>query len=101
LASNIEHWLLTIARDRLHPQWQWGLDLFWLSFIAAHPDFPAGEQWPNADIPFDGIFLAHWLERLDPRVDEHCSGSSAHEVLFQSLRDDLWAEFERQIGLFT
>jgi hypothetical protein len=104
LASNIERWLLEVATDRRHPQWQWGLDLFWLSFIAAHLNFPAGEQCPlwNPDIPFSGAFLMRWLDNLGHSDDEDlCPSTNPDNLHYQSVRADLWAEWERQIGLFT
>ncbi|KAI0694534.1 hypothetical protein BC835DRAFT_1247909, partial [Cytidiella melzeri] len=63
LVHRIQSWMCTVTTDRTHPQWQWGLELFWISFVAAYPEFPAGCNWPSwsSDIPLDGSFINSWI----------------------------------------
>ncbi|KAG1760524.1 hypothetical protein EDD22DRAFT_741354, partial [Suillus occidentalis] len=61
LSKRIEKWLIEV--DTELPQWTWGRDIFWLTFIAAFPSFPRG-TWHMWDprIPLEGAFIEQWLE---------------------------------------
>ncbi|KAG8923116.1 hypothetical protein FRC02_011340 [Tulasnella sp. 418] len=73
LAGGIQDWLVNDVCDRESQQWTWGVEAFWISFIAAHPAFPVG-SWPTWDcrIPLRGQFIESWLseERLDDDDDD-------------------------------
>ncbi|KAG2354907.1 hypothetical protein BDR07DRAFT_1229648, partial [Suillus spraguei] len=59
--KQIEKWLIEV--DMELPQWTWGRDIFWLTFIAAFPSFPRG-TWHMWDprILLEGAFTEQWLE---------------------------------------
>lgn len=127
LAKRIQVWLCEIVDNRNHPQWEWGLDLFWIAFVAAHPTFPFGPNFPtwNADIPLQGSFIDEWLrergvnessiEGDDSTIYFHPGGLGSECVSddgeFIDLDfdcgesvdpdfDDLWICFKGLLGLF-
>ncbi|KAI5995588.1 hypothetical protein EDD15DRAFT_2133044, partial [Pisolithus albus] len=61
LSNDIECWLVDEV-STTHPQWEWGLDAFWMTFVAAFPTFPGG-KWRLWDprIPMEGQFIQGWL----------------------------------------
>ncbi|KAH7919604.1 hypothetical protein BV22DRAFT_969312, partial [Leucogyrophana mollusca] len=61
LSRSIQNWLLDEVNTE-SPQWSWGRDAFWISFIGGHPFFPRG-KWPlwNARIPLEGEFIEQWM----------------------------------------
>ncbi|KAG1753907.1 uncharacterized protein EDB91DRAFT_1242870 [Suillus paluster] len=101
LSKQIEGWLAEL--DTELPQWMWGRDTFWLTFVAAFPSFPRG-TWPKWDsrIPLEGAFIEQWLE---------ASSSSARfdEEIFEIVGDaqedvqdlcEIWGAFCRDVALF-
>lgn len=64
LAEQIEHCLLADPfLNSNHPEcYHFMLELFWMAFVAANPEFPRG-KWPrwNALIPMEGEFISHWM----------------------------------------
>ncbi|KAG1894189.1 uncharacterized protein F5891DRAFT_908230, partial [Suillus fuscotomentosus] len=61
LSQRIEKWLIEL--DTELPEWSWGRDTFWLTFVTAFPSFPRG-TWPMWDprIPLEGTFIEQWLQ---------------------------------------
>ncbi|KAG1783424.1 hypothetical protein EV702DRAFT_959444 [Suillus placidus] len=68
LSKRIEAWLIEL--DTELPQWTWGRDMFWLTFIAAFPAFPRGtwHMW-NPRILLEGAFIEQWLETSSTNVN--------------------------------
>ncbi|KAG8948540.1 hypothetical protein FRC03_000713 [Tulasnella sp. 419] len=64
LTKSIQDWLLSGVRDHASNEWVWGLEAFWISYIAAYPAFPLG-TWPRWDrrIPLSGQFIEGWLSQ--------------------------------------
>ncbi|KAI0696353.1 hypothetical protein BC835DRAFT_1414332 [Cytidiella melzeri] len=89
----IEHNTLNHRESSLN----WGLELFWISFVATYPKFPAGYNWPSE----------HGGNEPDSG-DDYCddslraSFSDQHTVYTSSDTDydDLWNQFRQQLGLF-
>ncbi|KAG0693800.1 hypothetical protein DFH29DRAFT_1006929 [Suillus ampliporus] len=67
LSKRIENWLIELNTKL--PQWTWGRNTFWLTFIAAFPSFPRG-TWPmwNPRIPLEGTFIEQWLETSSTNI---------------------------------
>ncbi|KAF8868694.1 hypothetical protein BD779DRAFT_1683251 [Infundibulicybe gibba] len=66
LWPKIQHWLInTVAEPKTH-EWSWGVEAFWMAFIAANPRFPGG-VWPrwNPCVPLEGDFIQAWMEEFD------------------------------------
>lgn len=63
IALNIQDWLTQVITDPETPEWQWGQDLFWLAFFAAHPRFLHGDitLW-DPSISFDGPIVQHFID---------------------------------------
>ncbi|KAI0040148.1 hypothetical protein FA95DRAFT_1650771 [Auriscalpium vulgare] len=91
LACAVQDWLISPESCLSESHWSWGVDLFWLAFIAAYPTFPLGE-WPswNRRIPFNSPFL-------NSRMNIGIEGSDITEA---ERRWTLWQDFSRQISLF-
>jgi hypothetical protein len=74
LSKQIEKWLIEL--DMELPQWTWGHNIFWLTFIAAFPSFPRG-TWHMWDpcILLEGVIsripdLSYsWIYGLILRLD--------------------------------
>lgn len=64
LLSHIEQWLVALPSGPAHHLWSWGIDLFWVAYVANSPSFPLGNPWPtwNHVIPFRSLFLDYWLQ---------------------------------------
>ncbi|KAG2046071.1 hypothetical protein BDR06DRAFT_899847, partial [Suillus hirtellus] len=62
LSGTIQSWLL-IFTDVVMPEWTWGQDIFWYTFITANPDFSKG-KWAfwNLHISLEGLFIEEWVE---------------------------------------
>jgi hypothetical protein len=84
LSEEIQHWLVTVPVDSQY--WTWGRDAFWLAFVGAHPDFPAG-KWPRWDarIPVEGQFIEQWVGAGPAAM----GGDQTREGLLEQI----WAEF--------
>lgn len=79
----------------MHPLWEWGIDLFWIAFIAAYPEFPNG-SWPFWDtrIPCKGTFLTTWLRNEAPR-----RVNADPEIRTLLIRGKMWEEFQERLHL--
>ncbi|KAI9572723.1 hypothetical protein HD554DRAFT_1989618, partial [Boletus coccyginus] len=60
LCSSIQRWLVSIPNQSQHQTW--GRDMFWLAYVVAYPNFPAG-TWPIWDsrILPKGTFIKGWM----------------------------------------
>lgn len=58
----IDHWMVNTLKP-VSQEWHWGRELFWLSFVAAFPEFPCGNNWPpwNTRVPLEGAFIESWV----------------------------------------
>ncbi|KAI6028149.1 hypothetical protein EDC04DRAFT_2573004, partial [Pisolithus marmoratus] len=74
LLKDIECWLVDEV-DTSHPQWEWGLDTFWMAFIGAFPMFPGG-KWHHWDprIPLEGQFIQGWLNGDEGSLGDESDG---------------------------
>ncbi|KAF8259397.1 hypothetical protein EI94DRAFT_1751680, partial [Lactarius quietus] len=70
LASKIQQWLIFCIRDQELPYWKWGVEVFWVAFVAAFPIFPLGD-WPLWDS--ESQWLAHSLRRREELWEEFCT----------------------------
>ncbi|KAI0345232.1 hypothetical protein BDW22DRAFT_1354140 [Trametopsis cervina] len=116
MAAEIQSWLNDEVRDTTHLQWQWGLELFWIAYVAAFPDFPSGTAWHDWELalPIDGAFINNWIQSHgDDETDDEdgmdMNGDKADIDSSQGLapvtryhvqREHLWREFQQQLGLF-
>ena len=93
LSYQIQQWLLDIFReDSEHPLLQWGIELFWIAYIAAFPEFPYGTVWPEWDgyaIPFECGILTNWMNRPRPEIDIVCE-----------TREEMWSEVNHRVLLY-
>ncbi|KAI0798528.1 hypothetical protein BC629DRAFT_1438960 [Irpex lacteus] len=93
LASyQIQEWLVKVLREHDEdPLLQWGIELFWVCFIAAYPEFPHGNAWPEWNghaIPFECEFLTNWMSRShDPDA-------------VPETREEMWDEVTRRVLLY-
>ncbi|KAI6017433.1 hypothetical protein EDC04DRAFT_2576781 [Pisolithus marmoratus] len=96
LLNDIECWLINEV-DTSHPQWEWGLDAFWMAFISAFPMFPGG-KWCHWDprIPLEGQFIQGWLNSDEEGSEGELDGviSLEHTLL------GIWEMFCRHVVLF-
>lgn len=92
LSISIEHWLLSEVVSVRCPEWMWGCNAFWISFIAAYPNFPGGE-WPtwNTRIAMEGPFIEKWMQR---------DGQLQANPDFDQIRAELWFEFQQLVSLY-
>ena len=94
LASQIQQWLIFCLRDEGTPHWKWGVEVFWVAFIAAHPSFPLGE-WPLWDsrIPMAGLFIERQLVANDFKETTWRAVELISEDMTMKRREELWEEF--------
>ena len=94
LASQIQQWLIFCLRDEGTPHWKWGVDVFWVAFIAAYPSFPLGE-WPLWDtrIPMAGPFIEKQLAANDFEETSRKAVELISEDMTMKRREELWEEF--------
>ncbi|KAI6008553.1 hypothetical protein EDC04DRAFT_2581985 [Pisolithus marmoratus] len=96
LSNDIECWLVNEV-DTSHPQWEWGLDAFWMAFIGAFPMFPGG-KWHHWEprIPLEGQFIQGWLNGDEESSEGELDGvvSLEHTLL------GIWEMFCRHVVLF-
>ncbi|KAH7919399.1 hypothetical protein BV22DRAFT_863188 [Leucogyrophana mollusca] len=88
LAKDIEFWLIHSIIDTQTDDWRWNREFFWMSYIAAYPQFPRG-NWPiwDAKIAMEGDFLSHWTEIS--------GGNLPREGSIMSIREIIWDEFQQ------
>ncbi|THH19878.1 hypothetical protein EW146_g1396 [Bondarzewia mesenterica] len=107
LASQIQDWLITSVGNHLSPYWSWGVEAFWVAFVAAYPSFPLGD-WPRWDtrIPLRGAFIetrVTGVASLDGEVVE--GGDAAVDDADSVQRSDqrcrlaLWQQFQEVISI--
>ncbi|KAI0943228.1 hypothetical protein AcW1_002443 [Taiwanofungus camphoratus] len=96
ISTKIEMWLLNEIVNTRCADWTWGCDAFWIVFISAHPDFPAGE-WPkwNAKIALEGSFIERWMQQ-DCQGLAECNG----KISYDHLLAELWSEFQQLVSLY-
>ncbi|KAF8256942.1 hypothetical protein EI94DRAFT_1761786 [Lactarius quietus] len=93
LASKIQQWLIFCIQDQELPYWKWGVEVFWVAFIAAFPIFPL-RDWPLWDlqIPMAGPFI-------ESKLDENNFKETTQKVVeltgedLLKRREELWEEF--------
>ena len=87
LAGKISDWLIKVIIEDGLPKWSWGLEAFWMAFIAAHPSLPSGEWlgW-SIKIPIEGSFMQSWLD------------GSLH-LNNDNFYNDLWLQFQQHVSL--
>ncbi|KAL4079814.1 hypothetical protein J3A83DRAFT_4086610, partial [Scleroderma citrinum] len=88
LCNDIQHWLLSISEQS--QQWSWGCEMFWLTFVAANPDFLGG-IWPvwNTRIMPEGLFIEGWLDNSL----KHTIGEDGEVGGYRQIHQWLWDEF--------
>ncbi|KAF8256789.1 hypothetical protein EI94DRAFT_1762787 [Lactarius quietus] len=93
LASKIQQWLIFCIRDQELPHWKWGVEVFWVAFVAAFPSFPLGD-WPLWDsrIPMAGQFIESKLVANDFEETTQKTVELTGEDLVKR-REELWEEF--------
>ncbi|KAI0681706.1 hypothetical protein BC835DRAFT_1531383 [Cytidiella melzeri] len=107
LLDGVERWLLTTVLHRTHPQWSWGVSLYWMAFVGTYPDFPAGPNWPdwNTGIPFEGSFLDSWMARFKPKRAPGPAQKLLPEPVAartrEEIRRDVWTEIQGQLALYN
>ncbi|KAI9572448.1 hypothetical protein HD554DRAFT_2015123, partial [Boletus coccyginus] len=89
LLKEIEWWLVNNIRSSTIPQWMWGHDTFWLTFIGVYPSFLSKnwELW-NPTISLGGQFIKEWLT-----MNEINGGT-------QATLSHIWDEFCRHVAVF-
>ncbi|KAI0690311.1 hypothetical protein BC835DRAFT_1528884 [Cytidiella melzeri] len=106
LLNGVERWLLTTVLDRTHPQWSWGVSLYWMAFVGTYPEFPAGSNWPdwNTSVPFEGSFLDSWMARFKPKRAPGPAQKLLPEPVAartrEEIRRDIWTELQGQLALY-
>ncbi|KIO16554.1 hypothetical protein M407DRAFT_246798 [Tulasnella calospora MUT 4182] len=77
LAQDTQDWLVTLKPSEDVELWTWSLDIFWIAFVAAYPDFPAGD-WPDWDnrVPLRGNFIMNWVSGGGRHFRNHDSNPS-------------------------
>ncbi|KAF8875392.1 hypothetical protein BD779DRAFT_1563695 [Infundibulicybe gibba] len=93
LWPEIQDWLINIVVESDAHEWRWGVEAFWMAFIAANPRFPGG-QWPywNSYIALQGDFIQVWMEELyGGNGYQYFHGSPDSDSL---SRSKIWAKFQ-------
>jgi len=103
LVCEIEDWLISSAVRSNPHYWHWGLKLFWIAFVAAHPSFPFG-TWPawNSLVPLAGLFMDACMEIIKRADFQTCNKTFC--LVHRDLEKDcieLWQEFWQHISLFV
>ena len=97
VAHEIQQWLVPMAADTSHPLWLWGVDLFWVAFTAAFPNFLRDTMWPlwSADIPFCGAYLTQYFRTFSSfdRLD------GVPDLKELRIRAGVWQEFVDRVTL--
>jgi hypothetical protein len=106
LSRQIEEWLTEIVVDTESPEWVWGREAFWMSFVAAYPSFPHG-NWPrwNAKIPFDGSFIQMQMSAMqgsstDGNDSDSEEGSVGLVLGDHRVLSDIWFQFKHLVSTF-
>ena len=94
LASQIQQWLIFCLRDEGTPHWKWGVEVFWVAFVASYPSFPLGE-WPLWDsrIPMASPFIEKQLAVNDFEETSRKAVELISEDMARKRREELWEEF--------
>ncbi|EIW79766.1 hypothetical protein CONPUDRAFT_155163 [Coniophora puteana RWD-64-598 SS2] len=91
LSDSIRDFVVTLRPDS--GLRAWGTDIFWISWVGAHLNFPHGD-WPkwDGDIVLEGSFIESWV------TDAYSRGprSTAEDTL-----DVIWSEFLRYASPFV
>jgi hypothetical protein len=101
LSTQIEEWLMNEIQTPTHPQWAWGCDVFWLTFIAAYPMFPQGRWLPwNPIIPVQGKFIESWLNNDENQSTDNIATLCTTDFSVQTTLSTIWETFHHHITLF-
>jgi hypothetical protein len=100
LSGTIQSWLVALE-DTMTPEWTWGRDTFWYTFIAAYPDFPGG-KWVFLDlrIPLEGQFIEEWVGGSINLSTGDTNEDFTAPVMHANTLDFIWTEFSKHIALF-
>ena len=103
LVKIISNWLVNDVKSLKRQEWMWGIDVFWMAFIATHLSFPSGTWlvW-DCHIALDSTFIHEWLDHGG------CKGWSQHyNVPFNgnseglaNFHDQVWVLFQSHVSLF-
>ncbi|KAI0757875.1 hypothetical protein BC629DRAFT_1444315 [Irpex lacteus] len=90
LSLRIQQWLEKLVHEDKHGLKQWGTDLFWIAFIAAHPEFPNGPwpEWNGYAVTYESLFLTEWMKRSQ---DDH---------VVCDIRKEMWDEVEQRVLIY-
>ncbi|KIK72052.1 hypothetical protein PAXRUDRAFT_800254 [Paxillus rubicundulus Ve08.2h10] len=100
LTKEIKHWPVNKVCAP-HPQWTWGHEAFWLTFIGANPMFPGGRWFPwDFQIPLEGPFIEEWLS--DDMIG---TADNGHDIMPDGLfvkhtLSFVWDMFHVHVALF-
>ena len=99
LVNQISTWLVDTVRSPRCQEWGWGVEAFWMAFIAAYPSFPAG-NWPSweTSIGADTRFFQQWLES-GGRVG-WCHQNDIRDDCLLAFLDKIWSLFCQHTSLF-
>lgn len=99
LSKDIEQWLVNEVQTSTSPMWQWGLDAFWMAFIAAYPMFPHGKWYSwNPTIPLGGQFVEEWMN--GDRESNSSAGADINDDVTERATVFLWDMFCKHVALF-
>ncbi|EGN98870.1 hypothetical protein SERLA73DRAFT_152660 [Serpula lacrymans var. lacrymans S7.3] len=72
LVAGVQTWLLVDVVYRCCHAWIWGQEAFWMAFVAAYPDFPAGDWsgW-SSKILLEDLFLNSWMAEMNNKNPQH------------------------------
>ena len=99
LVNRISTWLVDTVHSPQCQEWGWGVEAFWMAFIAAYPSFLDG-VWPSWDtsIGADTRFFQQWLES-GGRVG-WCHQNDIRDDCLLAFLDKIWSLFCQHISLF-
>ncbi|KAF8341171.1 hypothetical protein F5887DRAFT_888031 [Amanita rubescens] len=99
LVNQISMWLVDTVRSPRYQEWGWGVEAFWMAFIAAYPSFPDG-VWPSWDttIGADTRFFQQWLES-GGRAG-WCHQNDIRDDCLLAFLDKIWSLFCQHTSLF-
>ena len=86
-----------MSADAPHPLLLWGVDLFWVAFVAVFPDFISNGSSPTTvtHIPCSEVNLAQRFRSLSL----YMLGDNEPEIKLDRIRMELWEEFQQRVTL--
>ncbi|KAI0795996.1 hypothetical protein C8Q75DRAFT_730148 [Abortiporus biennis] len=105
LVSDISNWLNTVIDNTTAPEWKWGLEAYWMAFIAAYPKYPEG-RWDcwDARIGPESKFVDEWANSED--YPDHGAAAFCPEednkpcLVCVSVRVKIWIKFKQFMSLY-